>query len=350
MHFQKTTPPQTVWLGILLSLLSVELSAQPSSAGYTPPATVWGHPDLQGTWNNGTETPLERPDVYKGRTTLTDEEIAERRHAISRAVYGTRESRVDGGGTGWYDEYWNEPGLTGNYSSLIVEPTDGKLPELTPEGEQYRATGPPLVQRRPADVDDLTVYERCITRGLPGAMLPGFYNHNYQIVQTPQHVAIYLEMIHDVRIIPLDGRPHVSPNVRQWMGDARGHWDGDTLVVETTHFPDRINQRGSVRPHDFHLNGKNLRVVERFTRLSEDSIDYRFTVEDSWTFTDSWTAAIPLNRSDSTLFEYACHEGNYAMPNMLTGARVDERRVRLGLPRSSEDTPDEGSIFGVQLP
>ena len=166
-------------------------------------------------------------------------------------------------------------------------------------------------------------------------MMPGFYNHNYQIVQTPEYVAILVEMIHDARIIPLDGRPHLPPEIRQWLGDSRGHWEGDTLVVETTHFPHTVSQRGLVRPRDFHLRGTNLRLVERFTRLSEDSIDYRFTVEDPRTYTDSWTAAIPLNRVDGPLFEYACQEGNYGMKNMLSGARADERRVRAGLPPSS---------------
>ena len=239
-------------------------------------------------------------------------------------MFGTRERRVDIGGTGWYEDWWNEPGLNGNRSSLIVEPADGRLPALTPEGERDRATGAPLAQRAPTDLIDLTVYERCITRGLPGAMLPGFYNHNYQIVQTPEYVAILVEMIHDVRIIPLDGRPHISPQVRQWLGDSRGHWEGNTLVVETTHFPDWVSERGLVRPHDFRLRGTNLRLVERFTRLSEDTIDYGVTVEDPRTFTDSWTAAIPLNRFDGTLFEYACHEGNYALTNLLSGARAIE--------------------------
>ena len=311
-------------LGMLLPLMTVELASQPPSEGYTPPLTAWGHPDLQGVWNNSTNVPLERPAEFEGRTTLTDEEVAERGRTLSETVFGTRERRVDIGGTGWYAEYWNEPGLNGNISSLIVEPADGRLPALTPEGERDRATGAPLAQRAPTDLIDLTVYERCITRGLPGAMMPGFYNHNYQIVQTPEYVAILVEMIHDVRIIPLDGRPHLSPEVRQWLGDSRGHWEGNTLVVETTHFPDTVSERGLVRPHDFRLRGTNLRLVERFTRLSEDSIDYRLTVEDPRTFTDSWTAVIPLNRFDGALYEYACHEGNYAMTNMLSGARAKE--------------------------
>jgi hypothetical protein len=316
----------SVALGMFLSLLTVNLAGQPPSEGdgYTPPLTAWGHPDLQGVWNNNTNVPLERPDELEGRATLTDEEVAERRQALSEQSFGTTENRVDVGGTGFYQAFWNEPGLDLNRSSLLIDPADGRLPALTPEGERDRATGGPRVQRAPTDISDLSVYERCITRGLPGAMMPGFYNHNYQIVQTPEYVAILVEMIHDARIIPLDGRPHLSPEIHQWMGDSRGRWEGNTLVVETTHFPHTVSLRGLVRPHDFHLRGTNLRLVERFTRVSEDSIDYRFTVEDPRTYTDSWTVAIPMNRFDGTLFEYACHEGNYGMMNMLSGARAIE--------------------------
>ena len=322
VHDAKSLAPLA--LVLLLTLPAVEVSGQPPAEGYTPPLTAWGHPDLQGVWNNNTNVPLERPDEFAGRETLTDEEVAARRRNLIVATWGTAERRVDVGGTGFYDHLWNEYGIDGNTSSLIVEPADGRLPPLTPAGEHDRATGAPPVQRAPTSLGDLTVYERCITRGLPGAMLPGFYNHNYHIVQTPEYVAIAVEMIHDARIVPLDGRPHLPPDIRQWLGDSRGHWDGDTLVVETTHFPDWVSQRGLVRPYDFHLQGADLRLVERFTRVNEDTIDYRITVEEPRTYTDSWTAAIPLNRFGGTLFEYACHEGNYALPNMLAGARARE--------------------------
>ena len=170
--------------------------------------------------------PLERPEEFVGRETLTDEEVAARRRNLIEATWGTAERRVDVGGTGFYDHLWNEYGIDGNTSSLIIEPADGRLPALTAAGEHDRAAGAPPVQRAPASLGDLTVYERCITRGLPGAMLPGFYNHNYHIVQTPEYVAIAVEMIHDVRIIPLDGRPHLPPEIRQWMGDSRGPLGG----------------------------------------------------------------------------------------------------------------------------
>ncbi len=201
MPSRKAKSLRSLALALLLSLLAVELSGQPPSESYTPPLTAWGHPDLQGVWNNNTNVPLERPDEFEGRTALTDEEVAERGRTLSETVYGTPENRVDVGGTGFYSEYWNEPGPDLNRSSLLIEPADGKLPALTAEGERDRAAGGPYVQRAPTDISDLSVYERCITRGLPGGMMPGFYNHNYQIAQTPEYVAILVEMIHDARII-----------------------------------------------------------------------------------------------------------------------------------------------------
>ena len=165
--------------------------------------------------------------------------------------------------------------------------------------------------------------ERCITRGLPGTMLPGNYNHNYNILQTPEYVAIYTEMIHDTRIIPVDGRPHIGSSVQQWLGDSRGHWEGDTLVVETTNFTDKVyEQRFSLMVWG---TGKHMRLIERFTRVDADTIDYQFTLTDPTTFARPWTAAIPMTRLEGQMFEYACHEGNYAMGNMLRGARAEDK-------------------------
>jgi hypothetical protein len=169
----------------------------------------------------------------------------------------------------------------------------------------------------------MNLFEQCITRGMPGAMMPGFYNHDYQIVQAPGYVVILIEMIHDARIIPLDGRPHLDPGIRQWLGDSRGHWEGNTLVVETTNFDNRAYER---RPSNtvFGISG-NLRLIERFTRTGADTIDYRFTVTDPATFTKPWTATIPMATLQAPIFEYACHEGNYALPNVLRGARQQEK-------------------------
>ena len=155
-------------------------------------------------------------------------------------------------------------------------------------------------------------------------MMPGFYNHNYHIMQTPDYVAIVVEMIHDARIIPIDGRDHAPAGVRQWLGDSRGHWEGNTLVVETTNFNEKVTERGLFVPTVFG-SGENLRLIEHFTRINDETIDYRFKVEDSTTFTSPWTALIPMNKFDGTLFEYACHEGNYAMANILRGARAAEK-------------------------
>ena len=199
---------------------------------------------------------------------------------------------------------------------------------MTPRG-QARAAGAPSFfggGEPPGSWEDLTLADRCITRAMPGAMLPGFgYNHNYQILQTPTHVAVLIELIHDTRI-PLDDRPHISDDVRQWLGDSRGHWDGDTLVVETTNSTDKTNSR---IPTVFG-GSKNLRLVERFTRTDENTIDFRYTFEDATECTRPWTAAIPMNKVEGPIFEYACHEGNCAMEGMLAGARASEAAEAAG--------------------
>ena len=294
--------------------------------------TPWGYPDLQDRWTNTTTTPLERPGDLAGKQVLTPEERAARDAA--RAGGGERQPRA--GDTGSYNQFWGEAGTASAQTSLIVDPADGKLPGLTP-GAQKRADAIEARRRLPpASWEDLNAYDRCITRGLPGAMMPGFYNHNYQIAQGPGYVAIFVEMIHDIRIIPIDGRPHLGPGIRQWMGDSRGRWDGQTLVVETTNFNDKINEvtGNAMRlPSGEPLGGRyhavfgtsGLKLVERFTRVDADTVDYRFTVTDPATFTTTWTAATPMMRVKEPIFEYACHEGNYAVPHMLSGARAQEQ-------------------------
>ena len=301
---------------VLLAPAEVVGQTQTAAAdSWTPSRTPWGDPDLQGVWNNNTVVPLERPADIADKQTLTDEEIAERFQANSDRLFTPSE-----GNTGFYNEFWFEYGQDTNRTSLVIDPLDGKLPPLTPKATDEQAAL--NAHRRefsqaPSTWLDLSPYNRCITRGLPGAMMPGFYNHNYHIMQTPDYVVLLVEMIHDARIIPLDGRPHPSPNVRQWLGNSRGHWEGDTLVVETTNFSDEGADRGS----------EHLRLVERFTRVNADTIDYRFTVDDPTTYLDSWTAAIPMNKVEGPIFEYACHEGNYSVPNMLRGARAAEAAV-----------------------
>jgi len=284
------------------------------------PRTPWGDPDLQGIWNNSTTTPLERPAALAGREFLTPQEAAERDELANR----TADDPPAAGDPGTYNAFWFDRGKSLPRTSLIVDPPDGRLPPYTLDA-QKRLAGRLENRRRqgpePADgPEDRNLAERCITRGAP--KLPGGYNNNFQIVQTPRYVAILQEMIHEVRIIPLDKRPHVNPSIRQWLGDSRGHWEGNTLVVDTTNFDDRIidNSFNCCRGA-----GGNLHVIERFTRVDEDTIDFKYTVDDPSTWTRSWTAAVPMERSEAPLYEYACHEGNYALPGILKGARAQEK-------------------------
>jgi hypothetical protein len=204
-------------------------------------------------------------------------------------------------------------------TSLIIDPPDGKLP-LAPAEITRRANRESYRNREPEGPEDRNLYERCISRGMPGSMMPGFYNHNYHILQIPGYVVIYVEMIHDARIIPLDGRPHADSGIRQWLGDSRGHWEGDTLVVETTNF---IPVNG--RALTVFGAGETTEIVERFTRIDDGSLDYQFTVTDPAEYTAPWTASIPMTSLDGLLYEYACHEGNYGLENILAGARAAER-------------------------
>lgn len=317
-------------LATLFTPLAFLLWAPLPAAGQPPTAvpgtwsqsqTSWGHPDLQGTWSNASTTPLERPADLAGQEVLTDEERAAR-----NSVSGLSDDRPSGDPVGFYNDYWLEQGELSTRTSLIADPADGRLPPATAAERQRQSTrmssGSAIGGARFASWEDFNALDRCITRGLPGAMMPGVsYNHNYQILQTPDYVAIVVEMIHDARIIPLDGRPALSPSVRQWLGDSRGHWDGHTLVVETANFTDKIQQRtGTVAGGD-----ENLSVIERFTRVDADTIDYQVTVTDPTVWTEAWTAAAPMTAMEGALYEYACHEGNYAVPNALRGSRAEEQ-------------------------
>jgi hypothetical protein len=287
---------------------------------WTPPRTPWGEPDLQGTWTNSTTTPLERPDALAGKASLTDQERTDLDTQAARNA--DRPPRA--GDTGAYNDFWFDRGKRTSQTSLIIDPPDGKLPALTPKGRQLQDSIAAVRKGSPTAPEDLSLFERCITRSLPGAMMPGFYNHNYQIVQSPGYVMLLIEMIHDVRIIPTDGRPHVGPAIRQWLGDSRGRWDGNTLVVETKN----VVAAQELRPSRTVMGGSDkLTIVERFTRVDADTIDYQFTVTDPEMFTRPWTAKTPMSKTDSQIFEYACHEGNYAIVNMLKGARLAEQEA-----------------------
>ncbi len=285
-----------------------------------PPRTPWGDPDLQGTWTNTTTTPLERPDDLEGKELLTEEERAERNPESGLSTESQSATRP----TGAYNDYWLEKGELSLRTSLIVDPANGKLPPLMPKAAMRRAANAGAGGRDPDGPEDRNPYERCISRALPGAMMPGFYNHNYQILQTPGYLVILVEMIHDARVIPLDGRPHVGHGIRQWLGDSRGQWVGNTLVVETTNFT-KVNGRGLA----VFGASENMRLVERFTRVDENTIDYQFTLTDPTEYAAPWTAAIPMTNLGGQLFEYACHEGNYGLQNILAGARAAERTAEV---------------------
>ncbi len=307
-------------------------------AAPTQPRTAWGDPDLQGIWTSSTLTPLERPSELVGRETLTEEEAAastarelERIDGDQRVGEGrgdrqsdTPDGRTDVGRA--YNEFWRERGRMLEQTSLIVDPPDGKIPYepgARPTGSAFFDG----VDEFPAGPEDRGLAGRCILWSSAGPpMLPTTYNSNFQLLQTLGYVAILNEMIHDVRIVPLDGRPHLGQHIRQWLGNSRGRWDGETLVVETTNFTDRTKFRGST---------PRLHLVERFTRVNADTLAYEFTVDDPLVWTRAWTAAWPLTTLESALsvqhdspvpqiFEYACHEGNYGMFNTLAGARALE--------------------------
>jgi hypothetical protein len=290
--------------------------------------TSWGDPDLQGTWTNQTLTPLERPAEFAGKPVLTAEEarayearLRQQNDADIRTP-GTRRDVTVAYNDAWWDR--GERIVADRRTSLIVDPADGKIPALTPaaqkRAEAARAANA-AIGDNPAAPEDLDVYSRCIIRSALPRLSTG-YNNNYEIVQAPGYVAILQEQIHDTRIIPLDGRPHLAGAVRQWLGDSRGRWDGDTLVVETTNFTDEA--RGST----FRDATRNMVLVERFRRVDAETIDYQFTVTDPETWTRPWTVKMPWNKVDGLMYEYACHEGNYGLANTLRSARAAERAAQ----------------------
>jgi hypothetical protein len=305
------------WLVVVLAA-----GAPAMAQKWTPPKTPDGQPDLQGVWTNITITPLERPAELAGKEFLTPQEAAEYEKRIVAANNVDRKNlppEVDVNlayNDAWYDRGTKVVGT--RRTSLIVDPLDGKIPGLTPEAQKRQTDMRAAAAGHANDgPEGRSLSERCLlwaTAGPP--MLPSFYNNNYQIVQAPGYVVIMVEMIHDARIIPLDGRGHLPPNMRQWMGDARGHWEGNTLVVDTTNFTDKTRFRGSA---------DKLHLTERFTRVDPETIAYEFTVDDPTTYTKPWTAQIPMKKSQGPIFEYGCHEGNYAMAGMLAGARAQEK-------------------------
>jgi hypothetical protein len=308
-------------------------SLAPLSATWVVPRTADGHPDFQGVWENNSATPLERPAQLANKPLLTDAEVEslkrrarERFTPESDAVFGDAlylsliadvpAGRL--GETGTYGQNWLPNRFFERRTSLIVDPPVGKLPRATPEGQRARAATAVRFFQRPEGVEEMTLTDRCIFYGFPD--LFAAYMSVYRITQTAETVAIQLEKIHDVRIIPLDGRPHLPSGLRQYLGDSRGHWEGDTLVVETTNFHPNGNPMGGYVT----LSDMNLRLIERFQRTAADTLEYTFTVDNPTMWTRPWTAVINWKRAKGEVLEYACHEGNYSLPGILSASRVDD--------------------------
>ncbi|HLK48345.1 MAG TPA: hypothetical protein VKT49_09435 [Bryobacteraceae bacterium] len=314
--------------------------AKTESQTWTVPRTGFGQPDLQGVWANNNATPLERPKVLAGRPYLTEQEVAalkKKAHelfddgnsdaAFGDSVFTSVLANVKGekagfkstdGQTGDYSSVWLVERNFDNRTSLITDPAEGRLPALTPQAKERQVAAAARRNRLPEGPEDRSLSERCITFGAP--RLGAGYNSYYQIVQSPDAVVMIMETIHDARIIPLDGRPHVPASVHEWLGDSRGHWEGDTLVVDTTNY----------RAGAFMNASDKLHIVERFTRTGPETLKYEVTVDDPDTWTKPWSAMIPLSHSRDFIFEYACHEGNEGLAGILSGARAEEKAAAAG--------------------
>jgi hypothetical protein len=311
---------------LAIALVTVAASAPLLGQGKgVLPRTADGHPDLQGVWNFSTITPLERPAEFADKPFLTEAEArALEQRTLERSNRDNRDrSNAEADVASAYNEFWWDRGVHAArvrgkvHTSLIVDPADGRIPALTPEGQARADQRAEARRLHPADgPEDRSLGERCLLFNAGPPMLSGPYNNFVQLLQTRDHVVIFNEMVHDVRIVPLDGRPHLPAAVRTWQGDPRGRWEGDTLVVESTNFSAKTNVRGS---------GEGLRLVERFTRTGGNTLLYEFTVNDPASFTKPWTAALPMAKTNDQIYEYACHEGNYAMTGILRGARSAEK-------------------------
>jgi hypothetical protein len=301
-------------LAVAILTLIAAIGATPSGqqAKWSVPRTSWGDPEFDGLWNYATMTPLERPREFADKEVLSPEEAA----AYEQRTIQRQSTTNNTAGPDWWD-----PGtrrLSGGRTALIVDPADGRVPALTPEAQKAAAARAQAQRRRlsPEGPEDLALNERCLlwaTAGPP--MLPGVYNNNVEFVQTRSFVVIVNEMIHEARIVPTDGRPHGT--ARQWMGDSRGRWEGQTLVVDTVNFTDKTSVRGS---------DQNLHLIERITRTGPDTLDYRFTMDDPTVWTRPWTVQVPMTHIAGPMFEYACHEGNFkSVQGMLRGARAQDK-------------------------
>ena len=299
--------------------------ARGAASSWTAPRTPWGDPDLQGTYTNTYEngTPFERPDEFAGRKLedIKGEELRKIKREAQQRSIAAFQGPIHAPDNWWQDNLFLE---RGSQAWFVVDPEDGKIPPMTAEVRQRiaaRAEARKKSGRGPADsYEDRSLYDRCITRGLPGSMLPAIYGNQYQIVQAPGSVAILYEMIHETRVIPLDGRPAVGKQIEHDMGDARGRWEGETLVVETTNFKERSVYRNA--------NPQTLKLTERFTRIGPDKVRWTVTVDDPTTWTRPWSFSLPLTADSNPVPLYECHEGNYGLKNILSAARAEERAAK----------------------
>lgn len=316
----------------LICTIPLTYAQSPTKKSWAQPRTPDGQPDISGIWSNASIIPFERAKEMEGKQFFTPEEL--KAYEAKQFARSVRDKAPAAGSVGTYNDFWWDGGskrAVNLRTSLIVEPADGKVPPLTPEAQKRADADRAYTRLHPADgPEDRPLMERCIlfaTAGPP--MLPSFSNNNnvfgplttnYQIVQTPGYVVIIMEIIHDARIIPLDGRPHLPANVRQWLGDSRGRWEGNTLVVDTTNFTDKTKFRGA---------DENLHLIERFTRKDKETLLYEFAIDNPTAFTKLWRGEIPMVASDGPLFEHACSEGNYGLFGVLGGAREEERKAAL---------------------
>jgi hypothetical protein len=336
----KMPAPALIFALVLASAAGV---AGQSAGTFTPPRTPWGDPDLQGVWP-GTEmvgVPLQRPAQFGTRNVLTEQEFQQRvkqaQQTDEQALAEIDVFKVDTSNAGSVGSptspppHWLERGKPSHQASLIVDPPDGRQPPLSAEGETRAArqradqqARRERLQGREADTyTDRSLYDRCITRGVIGSILPVIYNNGNEIVQAPGYVVIRNEMIHETRIVPLDGRAHVSPTIKSYMGDSRGWWEGNTLVVETSN----LNGRNSVGGNGGGQTSDRIKLIERFTLADANTLQYQVTIDDPGTWTRPWTISFPWKRDQEYgMFEYACHEGNYAMRNILAGSRANEKK------------------------
>jgi hypothetical protein len=309
----------------LAAAQSAPPAAKASAKASSVPRAADGHPDLQGVWNFSSLTPLERPAQFAGRPTMS---LAEAAEFEKNATERNNADRRDGGANadlarayndGWYDRGTHVAILNGvARTSLVVDPPDGRIPALTADAQ--RRASERAQQRREHQSDgpeDRSLAERCLGFNAGPPMLPGPYNNYMQFFQFKDHVIIFNEMIHDARVVPLDGRPHLPQSVRRYLGDSVGRWEGNTLVVDTTNFTDKTNFRGA---------SERMHLIEKFSRPDADTLLYEFTIEDPTSFTKSWSGAVPMKRTDEQLYEYACHEGNEAMVGILGGARYEDKQ------------------------